>query len=194
MAALTLSLLLLASGSATALGHADLETAVPADGSLLSESPTEIVLSFTEALNASKSSITMVDGFGKTVTQGGTVDKSDPKTMRLALTTALGPGTYEIRWTSVSAEDGDVAHGTPTFTVAAPSPTPSEPSPSPTASASASATPSASPSPSLAPLPFPAPTTPAASTGDVLIPIVGLIVVLAVLGGWLLSRSRRART
>jgi methionine-rich copper-binding protein CopC len=191
VAALPLALVLVALGSAAVLGHAELETAVPADGSTVTVPPTEIVLSFTEALNPSKSSITLVDGAGKTVAQGGAVDKSDPKTMRLALTTTLAPGPYEIRWTSVSAEDGDIARGTPKFTVAAPSPTPSEPSVAP--SASPSIVPSTSPPPSVAPSPSPAPTTPAASSGDVLIPMVGLIVVLAALGGWLLSRSRRTR-
>jgi methionine-rich copper-binding protein CopC len=193
LAALPLSIVALLLATTAVLGHAELETAVPADGSTVTEPPTEIVLSFTEALNASKSSIKLVDARGATIAQGGAVDKSDPKTMRLALTSTLAPGTYEMRWTSVSAEDGDVDHGTPKFTVAAPSPTPSEPGPSPVASASASVAASPSASPSLAPSPSAAPTAPTASTGEVLIPILALVLVIAGLGGWLLSRSRRPR-
>ena len=92
-------------------------------------------------------------------------------------------GTYTIKWTSASADDGDIERGQLTFTVqlAAASLPPSEPptaSTAPSASAPASIAPSIAPpsaAPSVvAPTPAPsaAPAAPASSTSDVLLPIV----------------------
>jgi methionine-rich copper-binding protein CopC len=181
---------------AVALAHAELATASPADKSTVSTPPSEIVFTFTEPLIPAKSSLKLVDAAGKIVAQDSTVDASDAKTMRLP----VGPmpsGTYTVRWTTASALDGDIAHGTTTFTIVAASPSPSPspsaseaPSPSPRASAE-----SASPSASIA-APSPSPSggtgTPT-STADAVIPVIVSLIVLAALGLWLLrSRSRRA--
>jgi hypothetical protein len=173
------------------LGHAELDTISPADKSS-GPSPAEIVATFTENLTPTASSFTVVDATGAVVAKGGTVDDSDQKTMRLELQ-PLPAGTYTIRWTSKSAQDGDIARGTTTFTVAAASPSPTAPpttapseaaSPSPARSASASASPAPSPSGGTG--------TPT-SSGDVLIPIVVALIALALLGLWLLrGRGRRA--
>ena len=127
----------------------------------------------------------------------------------------LAPGDYLIKWTSASAEDGDIARGQLTFTVAeAPAsvePTASassgpEPSTEPTASAAAGTptptdaaslapTPVASAAPSpVAPTPAPsaAPTEPASSTSDVLLPIVVGLLLVAGIGAFVLRRSRGA--
>src|SRR6185295_12063135 len=72
------------------LGHAELDTASPADKSTVTGSPPELVFTFTEA-----------------------VDPRQP------------PGKYPVRWTTASAVDGDIAHGTPTFTIVAATPSPS---------------------------------------------------------------------
>jgi len=182
---------------AIVLGHAELDTATPKDKSTVQTSPTEIVMTFTEPVVPSKSSIKLVDASGSVIAQGSTVDAGDAKTMRLALS-PLDPATYTVRWTTASALDGDLDHGTTTFTVAAaPSVAPSaSPAPSAaTAPAPASAGASVAP-PSVAPTPSPpsAPTTPAASTSDALIPVVIALIVLAALGLWLMrGRSRSGR-
>jgi len=182
--------------AATALGHAELDTATPKDKSTVQTPPTEIVMTFTEPVVPSKSSIKLVDASGKVIADGSTVDAGDAKTMRLAITGDLTPATYTVRWTTASALDGDLDHGTTTFTVAAaPSVAPS-PSSSPSA---ASATPSAPASvapPSVAPSPTPSspPTSPTTSTSDAVIPVVIALIVLAALGLWLLrGRSRASR-
>jgi hypothetical protein len=184
-------LVLLAPGAV--LGHAELATATPADKATVPQ-PTEVVLTFTETLDPSKSSIKLADAGGQIVAQGSTVDTGDTKTMRLA-TPNLAAGTYTVRWISASAQDGDLDHGETTFTVDAASPPPPSTAPSADASVQPSAAVSASPiaAPSVATSPSAPPTTPATSTSDAIIPIVVVLVVLAGLGLWLIRGRGRGR-
>src|SRR6476469_3800467 len=125
---------------AIALAHAELDKATPADKSTVQGSPTEILMTFTEAVDPAKSSIKLVDASGAVVADGSTVSSGNPKLMRLAISTVLVPATYTVRWTTASAVDGDLDHGTTTFTVAAPAsvaPTASTASSAPTPSSSA---------------------------------------------------------
>ena len=153
-------------------------------------------MTFTEPLVPAKSSIKLVNTNGQVVAEGSTVDAGDTKTMRLVLPANLPIGTFTARWTSASAVDGDLDHGTTTFTSGIQGPDPGTPIPSASPAVSASTAPvdvlpsdiarSAAPS---AP-----PTTPAASTSDAVIPIVVALVVLVGFGVWLLrGRSRGAR-
>jgi methionine-rich copper-binding protein CopC len=181
-----------------ALGHAQLATVDPADKSTVQGSPTEIVMTFTQNLDPSKSSIRVVNAGGAVVAQGGTVPSGSPREMDLALTNPLDPGKYTIRWTTFSSEDQEQARGTTTFTVVAAPPS-ATPAPS-LATAAPSAPPSSSPSvaPSIPPVvsapPSSPPTTPATSTSDAVIPVVLALIVLAGLGLWLLrGRSRSSR-
>jgi methionine-rich copper-binding protein CopC len=187
-------LLLLA--PAVALGHAELDTASPADKSTVTGSPPEVVFTFTEPVVPAKSSLKLVNSAGAIVAQGSTVDPADAKKMHLVVPTQP-PGTYTVRWTTASTLDGDIAHGTTTFTIVAATPSPSvAPSASPTPSVApsgvASPPPSAVPS-SASPSPSGGSGTPTStSTSDAVIPVIAAIVILAVLGLWLLrSRSRR---
>ena len=137
--------LLLAAGLAgPALGHAELDTADPADKAVLQTPPTTITLTFTEDLDPSKSSFKLLAPDGSTVGTGGA---TAIRTMSLD-NLELAPGAYQIKWTSASAADGDIARGELAFTVAQPapsaSPNPTEndvASPSPSASSPAAATP-----------------------------------------------------
>jgi methionine-rich copper-binding protein CopC len=189
------ALLLLTLVPSGVLGHAELDTISPADKSS-GPSPTEIVGTFVQNLDPTKSSFTVVDSTGKVVAQGGQVASDDVRKMTLPLTAPLAPGAYVIRWVTVSTEDGELARGTTTFTVVAATPSPSL---APSASASPSTVPSEAASPSVEPsaLASPAPSpsgsggTPT-STSDAVIPVIGALIVLAALGLWLLrSRSRR---
>ena len=176
-----------------ASAHAALETISPADKSS-GPAPTEIVGTFAENLDPSKSSFTLLNASGTVVAQGGAVVSDDVRKMTLTLTTTLAPGDYTIRWTTFSTEDKEIARGTTTFTVIAVNPTPPPASVSP----SVGPTEGASLTPSLAPSVVPSATpsapasAPAASTSDGLIPIVVVVAVLVALGLWLLrGRSRR---
>jgi copper resistance protein C len=178
----------------TVLGHAELDTASPADKATVATTPTEIVFTFTEPVAPANSSLKLVDASGTIVAEGSTVDPADPKTMRLPVS-PQPPGTYTVRWTTKSALDGDLDHGTTTFTIAAASASPSE-APSEAASTSAAPSGAASPSaPAASPVASPSPsggTGTSNSTSDAVIPVVAALIVLAALGFWLLrSRSRR---
>jgi methionine-rich copper-binding protein CopC len=174
-----------------ASAHSELKTASPADGSTATGTPDEIVLTFTEPLNPTKSSIILRDSGGTQVGRAG-VDPADDNVMRLT-PPSLDPGAYEIDWTSV-ALDGDVLRGKVAFSVVAPTPSPtieptattsSVPSIAATASPAASASPPASATPA-SPAPSAGSPTTSGSTADVLLPVIVAIVLVVVLGGILL--------
>jgi methionine-rich copper-binding protein CopC len=180
-------LVALLAGPVAVMAHAELESATPADGAVLAAPPTEIVITYTEELDPSKSSLTLHDASGAEVASGG-VDPDNDAAMRIDPPT-LAPGTYEIRSTAVAAHDGAIDRETLTFTISEPTPAPTE-APTPTPSAAPSETPAATALPSAVPSPAPSADGTNASSTDVLVPILAAIVLVAVLGGWLLSRSR----
>lgn len=177
-------------GPSAALAHAELATVTPADKSTVQGSPDQIVMTFVQNLDPTKSSIRIVDTSGTVVAQGGTVPAGKPREMDLVLPAPLAIGTYTIRWTTISTEDGETARGTTTFTVADRLKSPG--SPAPASAAPSVAVPSAAPSVAPTVVPSAAPTTPATSTTDAVIPVVVVLVVLAGLGLWLLRGRRRA--
>jgi copper resistance protein C len=172
-----------------ALAHAELESASPPDGAVLDSPPSEIILTFTEELDAAKSHMEL---FGPDGTQvaAGVADPDNDKAMRIDLP-VLAPGVYEIKSTAFAAHDGALKREVLTFTVNAPSPTPTE---TPTAAPSASAPPPASPSasPSASPTPAPSAGDPTSASGaEVLMPILAALIVIGLLGAMLLrGRSR----
>jgi hypothetical protein len=99
----------------------------------------------------------------------------------------LAPGDYEVRWTTLSAEDGELDRDTWSFTVvAAPTPSPT-PEPSPTAVPSAAATVEA---------PTPAPSTAADGNAgggsDAILPIIIVLIIGAAGAFYLVRRNRPA--
>lgn len=183
LAAATLTLL---ATPIVVLAHAELETATPADGSLLDVPPTEIVLTFTEELDPD-SHMELNGPDGAQVASGG-VDPGNALAMRIE-PPGLEPGAYQILSTAIAAHDGAVARETLAFTISEPTPAPTErPTATPSASPSATAVPSAAPS--VAPSPSPSTEGTAGGAADIILPIVALILIVAVLGAWLLNRSR----
>lgn len=170
-----------------ASAHSELVTASPADNGTVSGTPAEIVLTFTASLDPAKSSIILLDPNASQVANAG-VDPADDKVMRLT-PPALGPGAYEIDWTSV-ALDGDLLRGKVTFTVNAATPSPTVAATA-TASAAASATPPVSAAATPSPAASAAPPTTSASGADVIVPVLVAIVLIAVLGAWLLRGRMR---
>jgi methionine-rich copper-binding protein CopC len=186
--------ILIALAPAVVLGHAELATAVPADKASVAP-PIEIVMTFTEPVDPAKSSLKLVDAAGTIVAEGSAVDASDAHTMRLPLSPQL-PGLYTVRWTTASALDGDLDHGTTTFTITAAPPSPgaaASPSENPTAEPATASPSSVGPS---AAVPSPTGTgsgSSSGSAGDAVIPVIAAVIILGVFGLWLLrSRSRRA--
>jgi methionine-rich copper-binding protein CopC len=170
-----------------ALAHAELESASPPDGAVLAAPPSEIVLTFTEALNVPKSHMELIGPDGTQVA-AGVVDPDNEKAMRID-PPELSPGAYEIRSTAVAAHDGALKREVLTFTITAPSPSPTV---APTAAPSQSAAPSASPSTAPSPTPS-ARGDSTASTGDLLLPIIAALVVVLLLGTFLLRGRSRGR-
>jgi methionine-rich copper-binding protein CopC len=97
--------------------HAFLERAMPAVGSSVRTSPTELKLWFTERLEPAFSKVRVLDGGGKQVDRGdGRVDATDGLLLRVSLP-RLAPGTYRVRWRVLSV-DTHVSEGDFTFDVA----------------------------------------------------------------------------
>ncbi len=184
---------LLASIAAPVFAHAELKTATPGPGDTVSGSPSELVARFSQDLDPSKTTLEVRDASGARIVRGGEPG-SGPREFRLTLP-ALEPGDYEVRWTSSSSEDGEIARGTYTFEVV-PEPTPAPagtPAPTPVAtnepSASTSGPPTQTPAPpTLAPSPTPDPGI--ASDGAILIPIVVVLLAVLGVGAWALRRPR----
>lgn len=192
-AALAAALLLLNAGGLV-FGHAALVKATPGPKDIVSAVPAELVATFSQNLDQNRSSIELRDASGTRLAVGGK-DPAAERVLRLTLP-PLAPGTYTVRWTSFSTEDGELARGTYEFTVApspSPSPagttTPSAQSPSavPT-EASITPTPSAA-TPATSQSPIPGPAT--AGGIDVLLPIVGAALVVALIGAWAFRRDSR---
>ncbi len=179
--------------------HAELQKSSPTDTEVVTGTPPEIWGTYSEAVKVDGSSLVLQDaGSGKELARGG-VDPADDKRMVITPVPELVPGDYIVKSTTVSAADGDIDRKQWIFTVlAAASPSPSEaptatPSASPSASEAPSTTPAASASavPSAAPTPAPSPSgsgSATGSSGDVLLPILVAVVLLAVLGGYLYTR------
>ena len=180
-------LVLLLPGAASA--HSELQSSDPAAGTVVpSPFSGPVVLTFTESLAVgSKADLY---GPGHQLVASATIDAG---TMTVALASPLAAGNYTVEWVSI-ADDGDLLRGTVTFSVAAaaspsPSPTPSEAqSVEPTA---ATTSPPGSSSPSAAPSPSPASSGDAGgTTGDVILPIVIVLIVAAAGALYLVRRNR----
>ena len=96
--------------------HAHLEGAVPADGSIISAAPAELVLRFSEparltSLSMSRTGTPEPVKFGSLPTVTGAE-------IRLPAP-ALLPGSYELRYRVLSA-DGHIVSGTIHFAIASP--------------------------------------------------------------------------
>lgn len=187
LVALILALLLAPAVAA----HAALESATPGPGNEVVGSPPELVTRFSQNLDPSRTVLEVRDSAGTRIARGGEPG-DDEREFRLALP-ELAPGEYEVRWTSFSSEDQELARDSYTFTVlAAPSPTPSA-TPDPTARPSSTPTAAPSATATVVPTPQPSePTTPSTSpsTLEMAVPIAASALVVAVAAVWLLRRKR----
>lgn len=103
--------------SQQASAHAHLKTETPAADSVLTVSPTELSLGFSEGIEPNFSKITLTDAQQKTVKTGNmTLAANDNTQAVLTLSDALSAGKYVVSWSVVSV-DGHKTHGQYSFTV-----------------------------------------------------------------------------
>jgi methionine-rich copper-binding protein CopC len=87
-----------------ASAHAVLVSSNPANGSILSQPPREIRLSFNEAIEARFSSVRLTRSDGKNVQTGGSSSDPQKRSDLVVPLTPLQPGKYQVRWQATSAD------------------------------------------------------------------------------------------
>ena len=103
-------------GAGQADAHARLRSASPADGARLDDAPREIRLTFSEAIEAPLSSVTVRDAAGNRFAVIHAVSVPGDRRTCAAPLRALKPGSYVVEWRVVSA-DGHAMTGSYTFTI-----------------------------------------------------------------------------
>jgi copper transport protein len=115
---LTMILALIAAGIASA--HSDLVRSDPAANATLDTVPQQITLTFTEAIEPSFSTITVLFEDGTTVDGGNsTVSPTNPLQLTVSLKDSR-QGTYVVSWRVLSAVDGHITSGAFVFSVGKP--------------------------------------------------------------------------
>ncbi|MFN0153866.1 MAG: copper resistance protein CopC [Gaiella sp.] len=108
---------------AAALAHAALQSTIPIRQSSLDESPTEVSLTFDQAVTIVPRSIEVFAADGAVVS--GAVVARDRGRVLVARLPDLARGAYTVRWRELSA-DGHIGTGVWTFGVGVPAPSPTE--------------------------------------------------------------------
>jgi methionine-rich copper-binding protein CopC len=107
------SLLLVPLATTAARAHAFLDHASPLVGSTVPSAPHEVVLTFTQNLEASFSTVTVTDSGGARVDAGK--PQISGNTMSIGLK-GSAPGTYKVHWHALSV-DTHTTEGSFSFTV-----------------------------------------------------------------------------
>jgi LPXTG-motif cell wall-anchored protein len=176
--------------------HADLERSEPAADAVLTESPKEVRMFFTQALKP-ETTARVLDASGNQVdNKDSKVDLNDLDRKTFTLTVpALAPGKYTVEWTSVSDEDGDSHEGSFSFTIQGAAQAQPTAVPAATARPTSAAAPTAQPTvaPTAAPAAGGSPSTlPRTGNGDLsLVGMVALAALIVLAGGLVLGRSKR---
>ncbi|MCC7365396.1 MAG: copper resistance protein CopC [Dehalococcoidia bacterium] len=100
--------------------HAEPVGITPGDGAVMATSPGEVVVQMSQEM-ARREGANDIDVFGPDGTEvtivAAAIDNSDRTKIAVAIPLDLPVGTYEVRWKTLSAEDGDDASGTLSFTI-----------------------------------------------------------------------------
>ena len=166
--------------AATAIGlasaHADYERSLPEADAVVREAPSRIDVWFTQEMfkREGANTLTLEDTDGATLAEGAVLDDADRAHLSLEVVADLEAGEYLVRWTTLSAVDGDEADGSFAFTI---DPNAPEPTPDPGSETTAEPSATSEPPPSLI------------DEGEGGFPTWALIAALAIvasaaLGGW----------
>jgi hypothetical protein len=99
--------------TAPAFGHAKLRGSLPAAGAKLQAAPNSLVLTFNETVRLAILTLT-IDG--KDIPVGVDRNAAAAPQVSVALP-ALAAGTYQVRWSALSVDDGHVTQGTFSFSI-----------------------------------------------------------------------------
>lgn len=103
VAGLVAGIMVLAAPGAVS-AHADLATSDPPADSVLDVAPTEIVLTFTEAVDPTDDALRIVDAEGAAVPLGPITQELGADTITAPVTEPLADGSYVVAWSAVSAD------------------------------------------------------------------------------------------
>ena len=116
---LTIWLVVIAGAATPSGAHSKLVQSVPADRSVVGESPSRVRLWFNERIEPAYAELSVREEGGKQVDAGDVaVDPASGVAMSVGIP-GLPPGTYRVRYRVVSV-DGHVVEGSLTFTVKSP--------------------------------------------------------------------------
>jgi copper transport protein len=97
---------------ATAWAHANLDRADPSPGSQLDQPPTQLRLTFSEAVDGSFSRVQLLNTRGDQVDRGDShVAAGDPLSLMVSVPDQLPNGVYTVAWRTLSAVDGHTVNG-----------------------------------------------------------------------------------
>lgn len=105
-------MLLMWTSAAGAQAHAEFESMTPAAGSVVTDSPTQVVLTFGEDVQALGTTVVVLDPSGKDVQTGDVAVAG--ATVTQSVEALVDPGVYHVNFRVVSA-DGHVVTGSETF-------------------------------------------------------------------------------
>jgi copper transport protein len=117
------------SSRSSASAHAQYIRSQPEQNSALAQSPIEVLIWYTEAVEIGFSEIQVFDATGARVDNGDTHVHYDPTNPGITLRPNLLQGTYTVAWRVLSAVDGHRTSGTFAFTVGPIGPSSSPPPP-----------------------------------------------------------------
>jgi len=104
----------------SAAAHANYKSSTPTKGEVLSSSPSQVSITFTQEVQKITNTfgIDVANSDGASVTSGEVALEDDDRSiMTVALEPNLNPGRYVVRWKNVSDSDGEAAEGAFSFYV-----------------------------------------------------------------------------
>ncbi len=117
LSTVTIACLWLAAAGGFAHAHASIESTDPANGELLDQPPSQIVLTFTEPPDLDLTTVGVIDGSGAPVPTGPPEPAAGSNREIRVHLDPVPDGVYTVTWRTVSATDGHVTAGAFSFGV-----------------------------------------------------------------------------
>jgi copper transport protein len=115
-----LALIIALLASSVVFAHADIARSNPAANAVLDQSPSQVTIEFTEAVEPRLSKIAVLYEDGSVADNNDTTrDPVDPRVLRVSMKESRA-GTYIVSWRALSEVDGHVTSGSYVFSVGEP--------------------------------------------------------------------------